>query len=179
MVASRKTADVLVPQAVIENKILLLRGKKVMLDEDLANLYGVETKQLKRQVKRNLARFPEDFMFTLTQKEYQEFLRCQIGTLKKGGYSKYLPYAFTEQGVAMLSSVLRSERAVQVNIAIMRVFVQLKEMIATHKELAHKIGELERKMEKKDEEIQAIFQVIRELMAPPLEKTKKIIGFHT
>lgn len=177
MVSKRKILTDLIPQKAIARKIFLLRGKKVMLDEDLATLYGVETKQLKRQVRRNIERFPDDFMFELTQKEYQGFLRSHFGTLKRGSYSKYLPYAFTEQGVAMLSSVLHSKKAVQVNIAIMRVFVRLKEMISTHKELAQKIAELERKMEKKDEEIHTIFQVIRELMSP-LEKSKRRIGFH-
>jgi len=177
MAGKRKPLADLIPQGTIASKIFLLRGKKVMLDEDLAALYSVETKQLKRQVRRNIERFPDDFIFELTQKEHQDFLRCQIGTLKRGSYSKYLPYAFTEQGVAMLSSVLHSKKAIQVNIAIMRVFVRLKEMISTHKELAKKIAELERKMEKKDEEIHTIFQVIRELMSPPKKPNRKI-GFH-
>ncbi|MFC1807946.1 ORF6N domain-containing protein [Candidatus Omnitrophota bacterium] len=173
----KKATTHLIPQEVIENKILLIRSKKVMLDRDLASLYEVETKQLTRQVRRNITRFPKDFMFRLTKEEYKT-LRCQIGTLKRGRHSKYLPYVFTEQGVAMLSSILNSERAIQVNIAIMRVFVRLKEIISTHKKLAHKLMELERKMEKKDEEIKVIFEVIRELMAPSIEKPKRRIGFH-
>ena len=170
---SKKT---IIPLERIENKIYLIRKHKVMLDKDLAELYGVETKYLKRQVRRNLDRFPSDFMFGLKQKEYQDFLRCQNVTLKRGEHSKYLPYVFTEQGVAMLSSVLNSKRAIQVNIQIMRVFVRLKEMISTHKDLAQKLNQLERRMEKKDEEISAIFEVIRELMTPP-EKPPRKIGF--
>jgi phage regulator Rha-like protein len=169
--------DSLVPVELIEKKIYLIRGHKVMLDSDLAELYGVATKVLLQAVKRNLNRFPEDFMFIL---KYQDVvaLRSQIVTLKKGRgeHRKYLPYVFTEQGVAMLSSVLNSERAVQVNIAIMRAFVKLREMLSTNKELALKLAQLERKMEKHDEEIKLIFDAIRELMKPPEAKTKKI-GF--
>ncbi|MBI3008825.1 MAG: ORF6N domain-containing protein, partial [Candidatus Omnitrophica bacterium] len=116
----------------IETKIFQIRGKKVMLDNDLAVLYDVEAKQLKRQVRRNIKRFPDDFMFELTRKEYQDFLRCQIGTLKRGGHSKYLPYVFTEQGIAMLSGVLNSRRAILVNIQIMRAFVNLRREILTY-----------------------------------------------
>ena len=169
----------LIPQEVIENRIFLLRGQRVMLDENLAFLYGVEVRQLKRQVRRNIERFPYDFMFELTHKEYQDFLRCQFGTLKRGRHSKYLPYAFTGQGIAMLSSVLNSKRAIQVNIAIMRAFVKLRRILSTHKELAHKLQELERKTEKHDTEIKAIFDAIRQLMAPPTPiKPKRRIGFH-
>ncbi len=164
----------LVAQEVIENKIVMIRGKKVMIDRDLAELYEVETKQLTRQVRRNIERFPEDFMFRLTD---EENLRCQFGTSSYGG-RRYLPYAFTEQGVAMLSSVLHSKRAAQVNIAIMRAFVKLREILSTHKELAHKLSELERKIEKHDVENQAIFEAIRQLMAPPPEAPKRRIGFH-
>src|SRR3990172_11467791 len=128
----------LVPVELIERKLLLIRGKKVMLDADLAGLYGVEVKQLKRQVRRNINRFPADFMIELSKEEC-ESLRCHFGTLKRGEHSKYLPYAFTEQGVAMLSSVLNSSRAVQVNIAIMRAFVRLREMIASNKDMAKRL----------------------------------------
>jgi len=156
--------DSLVPVEMIEKKIYLIRGHKVMLDSDLAELYGVATKVLLQAVKRNLNRFPEDFMFML---KYQDVaaLRSQIVTLKKGRgeHRKYLPYVFTEQGVAMLSSVLNSERAVQVNIAIMRAFVKLREMLSTNKELAIKLAQLERKIEKHDEEIKLIFDAIREV----------------
>ena len=127
---------------VIENKIFLIRGKKVMLDYDLALLYGVEVKQLKRAVKRNVERFPQDFMFALAKAEYKS-LRCQIGTLDRGKHSKYLPYAFTEQGVAMLSSVLNSKRAIRVNIQIMRIFTKLRDMLIAHKDLRLKIEEME------------------------------------
>ena len=165
-------------QVSIEQKIFMIHGHKVMLDEDLAQLYKVPTKRLNEQVKRNAQRFPPDFMFQLTQDENQQIrrLRSQIATSKRGG-RQYLPYVFTEQGVAMLSSVLNSERAVQMNIAIMRAFVKIREILSTHKELAHKLGELERKIEKHDAQIHAIFEVIRELMAPPV-KPKGKIGFH-
>lgn len=132
--------------AVIGQVILLLRGQKVILDRDLAALYGVPTKSLNRAVKRNLDRFPADFMIQLTAEETAA-LRCQIGTLKRGQHFKYLPCAFTEQGVAMLSSVLRSPQAVQVNIAIMRAFVRLRETLSPHRDLAHKLAELERRIE--------------------------------
>lgn len=165
----------LIPQETIASKIFLLRGKKVMLDRNLASLYGVTTGNLNKAVKRNIERFPEDFMFQLTKDE-ENTLRFQFGSLKRGQHPKYLPHVFTEQGVAMLSSVLRSKRAIQVNIAIMRVFVRLKEIVSTHKELAYKLNELERKIEKHDEEICSIFEAIRQLMAPP-EKKRRIIGF--
>ena len=162
------------PQEVIENKIFLIRGKKVMFDRDLAVLYGVETKFLNRAVKRNIERFPEDFMFQLSKEELAS-LRFHFGTSTRGG-RRYLPYAFTENGVAMLSSVLNSERAIHVNIQIMRTFTKLREMLATHKELAHKLAELERKIERHDDEIKAVFDAIRGLMTPPEPKKKKI-GF--
>ena len=162
------------PQEVIENKIFLVRGKKVMFDRDLAVLYGVETKFLNRAVKRNIERFQEDFMFQLSKEELAS-LRFHFGTSTRGG-RRYLPYAFTENGVAMLSSVLNSERAIHVNIQIMRTFTKLREMLATHKELAHKLAEIERKIERHDDEIKAVFDAIRGLMTP-LEPKKKKIGF--
>lgn len=165
----------LIPQEVITSKILLIRGKKVMLDSDLAKLYKVSTKSLNLAVRRNIGRFPEDFMFHLTKEEF-ESLRFQFETSKRGG-RRYLPYAFTEQGVAMLSTVLNSERAIHVNIAIMRVFVRFREILSTHKELAHRIAALEKRMESKDKEIQAIFEAIRQLMLEE-EKPKRRIGFH-
>ena len=163
-------------QETIERKIFLIRGHKVMVDRDLAELYGVPTKRVNEQVKRNIKRFPEDFMFQLTRQEKDELVATcdRFGSLK---YSTSNPYVFTEQGVAMLSSILNSERAIQVNIAIMRVFVKLREIISTHKELAYKLDELERKIERHDEEIRAVFEAIRQLMAPP-EKPKRRIGFH-
>jgi len=149
----------LLPTEVIERKILLIRGQKVMLDSDLAELYGVETSNLNKAVKRNIDRFPEDFMLQLT-KEEADSLRFQIGMSKTEGRGgrRYLPYAFTEQGVAMLSSVLNSKRAVQVNIAIMRVFVKLREMIASNKELAKKLDNLEKKY---DTQFKVVFDAIR------------------
>lgn len=162
----------LIPSEVIEHKIFLIRGQKVMLDKDLANLYGVETKVLNQAVKRNIERFPEDFMFSLTRAEIMRMSQF-VTSLK---FSKNIN-VFTEQGVAMLSGVLRSRRAVQVNIAIMRAFVKLRRILSTHKELAHKLKELERKIEHHDSEIREIFDVIRQLMAPP-EEPKRRIGFH-
>ena len=162
----------LIPVEIIERKIYLIRNHKVLLDGELAELYGVEVKRLKRQVKRNITRFPEDFMFELRKEEYDS-LRSHFGTLKRGEHTKYLPYAFTEQGVAMLSSVLNSERAIHVNIAIMRAFVKLREMLATHKDLARKLEEMEKKY---DAQFKVVFDAIRQLMATPEPKKKKI-GF--
>ena len=167
--------EAMVPVEAIERKIYLIRGQKVMLSTDLATLYGVEARALNQAVKRNIARFPEDFMFQLNSSEGEWLVSQNVIPHKKylGGY---LPYAFTEQGVAMLSSILKSERAVQVNIAIMRAFVKLREILSTHKELAHKLAEHERKIEKHDGEIKVIFDAIRGLMTPPEPKKKKI-GF--
>ena len=165
----------LIPVEMIEKKILMIRGEKVMLDADLSELYGVETKMLVRAVKRNTDRFPADFMFQLDKAEFEN-LRFQFGTSSHWGGRRYLPYAFTEQGVAMLSSVLNSKRAVKVNIEIMRAFVKLRELLSTNKELAHKLEQLERKIEKHDEEIKGIFSAIRQLMTPPETKKRKI-GF--
>jgi len=171
--------DTLIPVERIEKAILLIRGQKVMLDRDLAELYDVTTFNLNKAVKRNHERFPEDFMFQLTKDEV-DALRFQSGISKPSGRGgrRYLPYAFTEQGVAMLSSVLRSERAVQVNIAIVRAFVHLREILATHKDLARKLDELERKLGHHDEQFQLVFEAIRQLMTPPPEPAKRRrIGF--
>ena len=168
-------ADLISTEA-ISAKILLIHGKRVILDKDLAKLYEVDTRQLTRQVRRNIDRFPEDFMFQLTNSELKN-LMCQFGTSSWGGTRK-LPCAFTEQGVAMLSSVLNSERAVLVNVAIMRAFVKLRETFALHKELAAKLKELERKVEGHDKDIRAVFEAIRRLMREE-EKPKNKIGFHT
>ena len=166
-----------VTQEKIEKKIYLIRNQKVMIDQDLAELYDVSTGRLNEQVKRNLERFPTDFMFQLSKTEYNT-IRSQIAILKtgKGRHRKYLPYAFTEQGVAMPSSVLKSKRAVQVNIQIMRAFVKLRKILSTHKELAQKLKELELKMDSHDQQIQAIFEVINQLLTPT-EKPKRKIGF--
>jgi len=166
----------IIPHEVIERKILIIRGQKVMLSPILAELYGVETRALIQAVKRNADRFPEDFMFQLTDEEYKN-LKSQIVISSWGGSRRAFPYAFTEQGVSMLSSVLNSKRAIQVNIAIIRTFVRLKQMLSTHKDLAQKLSELERRMEKHDEHIHTIFQAIRQLMNQPPEPSKRKIGF--
>jgi len=181
----------LIRSEIIEQKIFLIRGHKVMLSNHLAELYNVEVRSLIQAVKRNKERFPGDFMFQLTWDELKS-LRSQFVILdseesgasqgqkspsRRGRHFKFPPYAFTEQGVAMLSSILRSRRAIKVNIAIMRAFVKLREILSTHKELAQKLNELERKIERHDKEIVAIFQAIRQLMAPPPAQTKRRIGF--
>jgi hypothetical protein len=168
----------LVPIERIHRSIYLLRGDKVMLDADLAALYGVTTSNLNKAVRRNQDRFPADFMFQLTAEEAAN-LRFQIGTSSSYGGRRYLPHAFTEQGVAMLSSVLRSPRAVQVNIAIMRAFVQLRQVLGGHAELARKLAELERRIEGHNEAIKSLFEAIRQLMGPPQpSEPRREIGFH-
>ncbi len=183
------TGGSLAPLGPIEERILLLRGHKVMLSPHLAELYQVAPKVLIQAVKRNIKRFPSDFMFQLTWEEASnlksqivtssgaeaESLRSQIVTLKRGYHIKHLPYAFTEQGVAMLSTVLRSERAVQVNIEIMRAFVRLRHMLTSHVDLARKLKALEKKY---DAQFRIVFDAIRELMEPP-EPRRRRIGFHT
>ena len=164
-----------IPIEIIAQKIFLIRGHKVMLDKDLAKLYGVKTKRLNEQVARNRKRFPEDFMFQLTEEEANS-LRSQIATSNRGG-RRYLPYAFTQEGVAMLSGVLNSNRAITVNIQIMRAFVQLKAFLLTHTELAKRLESLERKFGDHDEKIQLIFEAIKKLLEPPPEKPKRQIGF--
>ncbi|NQT29936.1 MAG: ORF6N domain-containing protein [Candidatus Saganbacteria bacterium] len=173
----------------IESKIYLIRGQKVMLDRDLASFYGVKTKALNQAVQRNLARFPEDFMFQLTWQEAFS-LRSQFVTLnnqhdsprkpketsKRGKHIKYLPYVFTELGGAMLSSVLRSQRAIEINIMIVRAFVRLRGFLSTHKKIAEKLKKLEKKGQKHGAEIQTIFNVLRRLMSPS-EKPVRHIGF--
>ncbi|MEJ2745627.1 MAG: ORF6N domain-containing protein [bacterium] len=171
-----KDAHGLVPAEQINKLIRLLRGEKVMLDEDLAILYEVPTKVLLQAVKRNIERFPPDFMFRLNAEEFR-FLRSQIVTSKQDerrGGRRYLPYAFTEQGVAMLSTVLGSRRAIAVNIEIMRAFVKLRAILATHVDLARKIEAME---EKYDAQFKVVFDAIRELMTQP-DKPKRRIGFH-
>lgn len=167
----KKKKTLPVPEETLESKIFLIRHKKVMLDRDLAILYGVETKRLKQQVNRNIERFPDDFMFQLTREEFN-ILKSQIATSSWGGL-RYLPYAFTEQGVAMLSSVLNSKRAIQVNIQIMRTFTKLREMLLTHKELKQKIESMERKY---DYQFKIVFDAIKKLLEPS-EKPKSKIGF--
>jgi phage regulator Rha-like protein len=161
----------LIPQQLIENRILIIRGRKVMLDRDLAMLYGVETFNLNKAVKRNIDRFPEDFMFQLNNEEFKNLI-FHFGISSWGGTRK-LPYAFTENGVAMLSSVLNSKRAIQVNIQIMRTFTKIREMLATHKELRLKIEKMEKKY---DSQFKVVFDAIKQLMEPP-QKARKKIGF--
>jgi hypothetical protein len=162
----------LVPAEIIERRILLLRGHKVMLDSHLAELYQVPTKVLNQAVKRNRDRFPEDFMFRLSDEE-KESLRSQIVTSSYGG-RRYLPYVFTEQGVAMLSTVLNSKRAIAVNIAIMRTFVRLRHILATHKELAERLAATEKKY---DQQFKVVFDILKRLMEPPPEPPKRPLGF--
>jgi hypothetical protein len=168
--------NMLMPHERIEKTIVTIRGQRVMMDADLARLYGVTTKVLNQAVKRNLARFPGDFMFQLRDEEAAA-LRSQFVTLKagRGQHRKYRPYVFTEQGVAMLSSVLHSERAIQVNIAIMRAFVRLRELIGSNKVLARRLTELEKKY---DAQFRVVFDAIRELMTEPASKSRRI-GFST
>jgi hypothetical protein len=165
-----------VPVEMIERRIYMIRGQKVMIDSDLADLYRVETKLLNRAVQRNLGRFPEDFMFQLTAEE-GECLRCQFGTSKNGrGGRRYLPYAFTEHGVVMLSSALNSERAVQMNVLIVRAFVKLREMLASHKDLAHKMEHLERQQKEHRLQLAAVYSMVKRLMEPP-RRRKRPMGF--
>ena len=160
----------------VAQSIRWIRGQKVLLDFDLAALYDVTTKALNQAVKRNQERFPDDFMFQLNRDE-THCLRSQFVTLKRGEHLKYRPHAFTEQGVAMLSSVLKSGHAVKVNIAIMRTFVKMRQTVDSNRELARKFGELGSRVGKHDEEIAAILEAIRQLMIPP-EKPRREIGFH-
>lgn len=162
----------LIPAETIAAKILIVRGKRVILDRDLAVLYEVKTKRLNEQVARNRKRFPEDFMFQLTEEE-TDFLRSHFATSNRGG-RRYLPYVFTQEGVAMLSSVLNSERAIMVNIQIMRAFAQLRRMLLTNRGLRCKIEEMEKKY---DKQFAIVFQAIKQLLEPPPVKEKKIIGF--
>ncbi len=178
----------LIPDERIINRIFFIRGKKVMIDKDLAELYGVETRTLNQAVRRNLKRFPDDFMFELTKQEMEiwksqivitssdKSLRSQFVTLKKGRgrHSKYLPLVFTEQGVAMLSSVLKSDRAIQVNIQIMRTFTHLREILSTHKDLREKIEKMERKY---DNRFKIVFDAIRRLLEAKRTEKPQILGF--
>lgn len=193
---ARTQPQSLVPTESVEHAILFLRGQRVLLDEDLARLYDVKVKNLNKAVQRNRARFPADFMFRLNREEWNS-LRCQIGTLNpagqpalpglrsqivtlktgRGQHRKYLPYAFTEQGIAMLSSVLRSDRAVQVNIEIMRAFVRLRQILAVNAELARRLDELEKRVGGHDDQFLNVIRAIRQLMEPPASPKKGRIGF--
>ena len=167
--------SLLIPDEVVINKILLLRGKKVMIDKDIAELYGVPTKRLNEQVKRNIKRFPEDFMFRLTQEEKDEVV-ANCDHLKSLKYSPNLPVVFTEHGAVMLASVLNSDRAIEVNIQIVRIFTQIREMLLTNKEILLKLEQLERKASGHDEEIRLIFDALKKLLNPP-QKPRQRIGF--
>ncbi len=171
MKKQKETETVLIPQEVIEGKILLIRNKKVMFDKDLAKLYGVTTGNLNKAVSRNLDRFPKDFMFQLTKNELKDLI-FHFGTSSWGGTRKP-PHVFTEQGVAMLSSVLKSKNAIQVNIQIMRAFTKLREMILSHKDLQRKIKDMEKKY---DKQFKVIFEAINQMLNPP-EKPKGKIGY--
>ena len=166
----------IIPIERVVQSIRWFRGQKVLLDSDLAALYGVTTGNLNKAVSRNRDRFPSDFMFQLSAEEAEDLI-FQIGRSKGRGGRRHRPYAFTEQGIAMLSSILNSDRAIRVNIAIMRAFVKLRQMLETNRELARKFSELERRVGKHDQEIAAILEAIRQLMTPP-EKPRREIGFH-
>jgi hypothetical protein len=175
---AKSTKSSMIPEQLVINKIHLLRGQKVMIDEDLAELYGVETKRLKEAVRRNINRFPKDFMFELDFAEFKS-LRTQFATLKKGRgqHAKYMPFAFTEQGVAMLSSVLNSETAIRVNIQIIRIFTRMREVMLTNKDILFQLEKLETKYSKHDEDIQQIFKYLKQLLTPPKHPPRAKIGF--
>ena len=177
MISKKVVAKTVSSAPPIERRILLLRGQKVMLDKDLAELYAVETKRLNEQVRRNAERFPEDFMFQLTAEE-SEALRSQIATLKpgRGQHRKYLPYVFTEHGALMAANVLNSPRAVEASVYVVRAFVRLREVLASNAELAKKLDALEKKLSTHDQAITGLINAIRQLTAPPTTK-KRGIGF--
>ena len=168
-------SEQLVPDEVVMSKIYLIRGQKVMLDSDLGELYGLQTKVLKQAVRRNMERFPEDFMFELTVQE-NDSLRSQIVTLKRGEHSKYLPYVFTEQGVAMLSSILNSKTAIAVNIQIIRIFTRIREMLLTHKDILLKLDRIENRLDKHDEKIEVLFTYLSKLIEKE-DIPRKRIGY--
>ena len=168
-------SPVIIPNEVIVNKIYLFRGVKVMLDSDLAALFGVDTKRLKEQVRRNIERFPEHFMFELT-KEENEILRSQFVTLEQGKYSKYLPFAFSEHGILQLSNVLKSKQAVEVSIKIIDVFVQLRTMVLSNTEIRLEVEKIKKKVDNQDKNIEVIFRYFDELLEQK-EKPRKEIGY--
>lgn len=171
--------EAVIPLGQIDRCILLIRGQKVILDSDLAALYGVTTKRLNEQVRRNLERFPDDFMLQITRQE-ETSLRSQFATANHNyGKRRYLPCAFTEHGAIMAASVLNTPQAVKVSVYVVRAFVKLREMLSTHKELARRLDDLERSLQKHDHQIVSLFQAIRQLMTPPPEKPRSQIGFAT
>jgi hypothetical protein len=172
---SKVNAGVLIPDEIVMSKIYLIRGQKVMLDRDLAELYQVETKRLKEQVKRNPERFPKHFMFELTKQE-NELLRSQNATLKRGEHSKYLPYVFTEYGILMLSNILKSDRAIAVSIKIIDVFVKLRQVFYDYKDLRSAIEEIRKKTENNTKNIEVVFQYLDELLQKK-EEPRELIGY--
>ncbi len=182
MEKKNQTSVVTIPDEIVMGKIYLIRGQKVMLDKDLAELYGVETKRLKEQVRRNIERFPDDFMFELSSEEYQN-LKDQLGQLGRGEHSKYSPFAFTEHGVLMLSSVLNSDRAIKVNIQIMRVYIRIREMIMLNKDILQRLVGIERNLSDQDNKIMLIFEYLKQFEESKQHELKqanrKRIGFKT
>ena len=166
----------IIPVESIMRKIIFLRSEKVLLDRDLAELYGVETKQLKRAVRRNMDRFPPDFMFELTKEEY-DFLRYQFGTLKRGEHSKYLPMAFTEHGALMAANILKSKTAVSMSIYVVRAFIRMREELTSRRDLEERLYQIEKILLVHDTELKELFEKIRPLLLPPPEKPRKKIGF--
>jgi hypothetical protein len=171
---AKSTKELMITDELVIDKIYLIRGQKVMLDKDLAELYDVETRVLNQAVKRNAGRFPEDFMFQLTTAEFEN-LMSHFVTSRWGGLRK-LPFAFTEQGVAMLSSVLNSETAIRVNIQIIRVFTRMRQILLTHKDILLQLEKIERKLARHDEDIKLIFNYLKQLLSPP-QQPRKRIGF--
>ena len=176
MAKSKQLIQSVLADEMVVSKIYVIRGQKVMLDRDLAEMYGVETKVFNQSIKRNLERFPKDFMFQLTKDEAAEISRSQIVTLKQGQNMKYAPYAFTEQGVSMLSGVLNSAIAIQVHIQIIRVFTKMKELLLTHKDILLKLEKMEKDVKENKEDIAMIFKAVKQLLNPPLMPRKRI-GF--
>ena len=174
---TKATKELMITDELVMNKIYFIRGKKVMLDRDLAGLYGVETKRLKEAVRRNISRFPEDFMFEMTSEELENW-RTQFATSnsEKMGLRRP-PFCFTEQGVAMLSSVLNSETAILVNIHVIRVFTKMREMLLTHKDILLQLEKMEKKLSEQDEDIQLIFKYLKQLLTPTEHLTRQKIGF--
>ncbi len=173
--AKAATKSLLIPDEAVINKILFLRGKKVMIDKDISELYGVSTKRLNEQVKRNKKRFPEDFTFQLTQEEKDEVV-ANCDHLKNLKYSPNLPFVFTEHGAVMLASILNSDRAIEVNIQIVRIFTQMREMLSTNKDILLKLEQLENKVMHHDDDIKMIFEALKQLLNPPQEPRRRI-GF--
>jgi len=170
----KKETKVMIPDEIIQNKIYTIRGETVMLDRDLAELYGVETKYLKRQVRRNIVRFPEDFMFELSEEEFNEWRRQFVTSKEDKIGLRYAPMAFTEDGVAQLSTVLNSERAILVNLQIIRLFSKMRKMLLTHKDILLKLEQLEKQVAQNSKEVQLIFEALKQLLNAPQEERKPV-----